>query len=616
MRRNGEPADRVELRLVVNAGSVLEDDDQRGLAHFVEHMAFNGTRRFAEGELVDFFEGIGMQFGADLNASTGFDETVYSLRVPAEPELLERAFEVLADWAGGILFEPEAVERERDVVIEEWRLGRGAGARIRDRQLPLLFRGSRYAERLPIGTPEILESATVEALQRFYRDWYRPKLMAVVAVGDYDPAALERWIRDGFAELTAPTEPRPRPEVPVPGHAETLVGITTDPEATLTSVGVYTKLGARPEGTVADYRRQLAEGLYHSMLNRRLDELRRRPEPPFLWAASSTGGFLRASDVYVQSAGVRAGELLSGLTALLTEIERVDRHGFTAGELDRAGRELLRAYERGFAERDKTPSAAFAGEYTRHFLVGEPAPGIAVELDLVERYLPTLKLDELNRLAAEWISEENRVVLVTAPDSEAAEPAGRGGSCWRPWPRPTQIEPEPWVDRVRDRPLVDRAADPGTGVRDPRATVAGRHRVATRQRRPGGPQADRLPQRRGLVGRLQPRRPLAGRGRRVRQRRLRRLGARPGRPGRVRPQPSCRRRWPARWPAPGPLSASSKRASRPAARRTISRRSCSSSIWASPRRAPTPRRSPAGRHAPPSCCATGWRVPKRSSAIG
>ncbi len=463
VRANGEPPDRVELRLVINAGSVLEDDDQRGLAHFVEHMAFNGTRRFAEGELVDYLEGIGMQFGADLNASTGFDETVYSLRVPAEPELLERGFEVLADWAGGILFEPEAVDRERDVVIEEWRLGRGAGARIRDRQLPLLFRGSRYADRLPIGTPEVLESAPVEVLRRFYRDWYRPELMAVVAVGDYDPAALVQWIESSFAALEGPAEPRPRTVVPVPGHAETLVGITTDPEATLTSVGIYTKLGARPEGTVADYRRQLAEGLYHSMLNRRLDELRRRPQPPFLWASSSTGGFLRASDVYVQSAGVRAGELLGGLAALLTEIERVDLHGFTEGELDRAGRELLRAYERGFAERDKTPSAAFAAEYARHYLIGEPAPGIAVELDLVKRYLPTLELAELNRLAGEWISEENRVVLVTAPDSEAAGLPSEE-DLLATLAAADRLEPEPWVDRVRDRPLVDVLPKPGAVV--------------------------------------------------------------------------------------------------------------------------------------------------------
>jgi zinc protease len=208
------------------------------------------------------------------------------------------------------------------------------------------------------------------------------------------------------------------------------------------------------------------------MLNQRLDELRRRPEPPFLWASSSTGGFLRASDVYVQSAGVRSGELLGGLAALLEEIERVDRHGFTAGELDRAGRETLRAYRRGFAERDKTPSAAFAAEYARHFLVDEPAPGIAVELDLVERYLPTLELAELNRLAAEWIAEENRVVLVTAPDSEADRLPDEE-AILATLHAADQAEPEPWVDRVRDRPLVEEVPAPGRVVATTRLPTLG-----------------------------------------------------------------------------------------------------------------------------------------------
>jgi predicted Zn-dependent peptidase len=442
VRHNGEPPDRVELRLVVNAGSVLEDADQLGLAHFVEHMAFNGTRNFAEGELVDYFEGIGLQFGADLNASTGFDETVYSLRVPAEPDLLERGFEVLADWAGGILFEPEAVDRERDVVIEEWRLGRGAGARIRDRQLPLLFRGSRYADRLPIGTPEILESAPVETLRRFYRDWYRPELMAVVAVGDYEPTALEQWIRDEFADLETPVDPRPRPLVPVPGHAETLVGVTTDPEVTVTSVGVYTKLGSRPEGTVADYRRQLAEGLYHSMLNRRLDELRRRPEPPFLWASSSTGGFVRASDVYVQSAGVRSGELLGGLSALLTEIERVDRHGFTEGELTEPAASCC------------APTSADSPSATRRRRSPTPANTPATTWSASRRRESRLsstwsdatcrpsswpsstgwrRSGSPRRTAWCWSPRRNRRATACPPSRH----------CWRPWRRPTSRHPGP-----------------------------------------------------------------------------------------------------------------------------------------------------------------------------
>ena len=326
----------------------------------------------------------------------------------------------------------------------------------------MLFRGSRYAERLPIGTPEALASAPVAVLERFYRDWYRPDLMAVVAVGDFDPTALDGWIRDCFADLESPAEPRPRPAVPVPDHAETLVGITTDPEVTVTSVGVYTKLGPRPEGrspTTGDSSPSgsttpCSTAVWTSCAGAR-SRLR--------WASSSTGGFVRGSDVYVQSAGVRAGEVLGGLAALLTEIERVDRHGFTAGELDRAGRELLRAYESAYAEREKTPSPAFAGELVRHYLTGEPAPGIAVELELVERLLPTLELAELNRLAAEWISEHNRVVLLTAPDTEAAGLPDEA-ELLAAFAAADALDPEPWVDRVRDRPLVERPPAPGAVV--------------------------------------------------------------------------------------------------------------------------------------------------------
>ncbi len=459
VRSNTEPADRTELWLVVDAGSVLEDDDQRGLAHLVEHMAFNGTRRFGEGELVDFLERAGMQFGPDVNATTGFDETVYTLRLPAQPEFLERGLEVLEDWADGIRFDPEALERERRVVIEEWRLDRGAGARLRDRQIPLLFRGSRYAERLPIGDPEVLESAPLAALRRFYRDWYRPDLMAVIAVGDFAPQPMAEAIRRRFSRLEPPADPRPRPLVPVPDHADTLVGIFTDPEVTVTNVGVFYKLDRRPERTVADYRRLLAEELYHAMLNTRLAEVGRRPDPPFLWAGSSSGGFVRSRDVYSQSAGVRPGELVRGLEALLLEVERVDRHGFTAGELERQKSEMLRRYERAWAERDQWESASLAAEYSRNFLDGEPVPGIEVELRLVRRLLPGIGVDELNRLAAQWISEENRAVLVSAPQSEA-EALPDADSLLAVFHDVEQRPIEPYVDDAPTGPLL---AEPPAG---------------------------------------------------------------------------------------------------------------------------------------------------------
>lgn len=454
VRANYRPEDRAEVWLVVNAGSVVEDEDQQGLAHFVEHMAFNGTRNFAEQELVEYLESIGMRFGPDLNAYTSFDETVYMLRVPTdEPEILHRALQILEDWAHGIAFSGEEIDKERGVVVEEWRLGRGAGARILDQQAPVLFRGSRYAERLTIGKKEILEGAPHEALVRFYHDWYRPDLMAVIAVGDFDPAAMEEKVRRQFASIPAPERPRKRVTFPVPGHAETLVSIATDPEATSTSVAVYTKHPVRPQGRYRDYRRSLVEALYDSMLNARLDEIAQQPDAPFLYASSASTTLVRSSEMYYQAAGVKDGEVVRGLEALLTETERVDRHGFTAGELERAKKNLLRAYEQAYQERDSTDSRSLAAEYTRHFLEGESIPGIAVELELVRRFLPTITLEEVNRLVQEWISEENRVILVSAPEKAEVELPTEGELLAVTAAAQAQ-EVEPYEDRVVDAPLV------------------------------------------------------------------------------------------------------------------------------------------------------------------
>jgi zinc protease len=240
IRANQRPEDRAELRVVLNAGSVLEDEDQLGLAHFVEHMAFNGTEHFPKLDLIHYLEAIGMRFGPDVNAYTSFDETVFELTVPTDSvEVLEQAFQILEDWAHGVTFDPEQIELERGVVIEEWRLGRGAAARMRDKQFPVLFRDSRYADRLPIGKPEILEGFDHESLTRYYRDWYRPDLMAVIAVGDFDIARIETLIREHFAELPSATDPRERAVFDVPDHEEPLVAIATDEEATQSSVSVY-----------------------------------------------------------------------------------------------------------------------------------------------------------------------------------------------------------------------------------------------------------------------------------------------------------------------------------------------------------------------------------------
>jgi len=422
IRVNREPARRAELRLVVNAGSVLEDEDQRGLAHFVEHMAFNGTKNFAKQALVDYLESIGMRFGPDVNAYTSFDETVYLLQVPTDSAgPLEMGFRILADWAHQQVFDSLEVEKERGVVIEEWRLGRGAAARMRDRQLPVLFGGSRYAERLPIGDRRLLETFSHEALRRFYRDWYRPDLMAVIAVGDFDAMHVEALIRRYFAAIPPARSPRPRPVYRIPEHAETRVAIATDPEATGSAVAIYYKHPVRERRDPAAYRQALVERLYNAMFNQRLFELTQQPQPPFILGSSGQGRFIRSSEVYLLNAAVQDGGILRGLEALLTEAERVLRFGFTESELDRTKRELLRGLEQAYAEREKTESDVYAARYVQHFLTGEPAPGIAFELQQAQRLLPTIRLEDVDAVARAWLSDRNRVVLVNAPERPGVE---------------------------------------------------------------------------------------------------------------------------------------------------------------------------------------------------
>jgi zinc protease len=417
IRQNSRPEQRAELRLVVNAGSILEDEQQLGLAHFAEHMAFNGTRNFPKAELVTYLESIGMRFGPDLNAYTSFDETVYMLQVPTDSLApLATAVQILEDWAHGVSFDPEEIEKERGVVLEEWRSGLGAGERLRQQYFPTLFHGSRYAERLPIGSPDVLRSFRPDDLTRFYRDWYRPDLMAVIAVGDFDTAVVETLIREHFGRIPAATAPRERPYYDVPGHAETLVAIATDPEATGTQVEIDWKLPAQEQGTVAAFRRSLMTQLYSRMLNTRFAEITQKADPPFIGAGTSFGSFIRTSSIYSLGAAVQDGGVERGLEAILTEAQRVVQHGFTPAELAREKTNILRAYERAYAERERTPSARFAAEYVRAFLHDEAIPGIAHEYELVQQLLPGIALADVNALAHEFITDRNRVVIVTAPE--------------------------------------------------------------------------------------------------------------------------------------------------------------------------------------------------------
>ena len=473
VRRNVKPEKRAELRLVIDAGSVLEEEDQRGLAHLLEHMAFNGTREFAKDELVRYLESVGMRFGADLNASTGFDETIYQLTLPTDSAgVLARGVEILSEWAHAITLDSAEVARERPVVIEEWRSGQGAASRIRDQQLPIIFRGSRYATRLPIGDTAVIRRATAADLRRFYETWYRPDLMAVVVVGDVDVQETEAMIRRRFGALRARADAPPRPSAAVPGHAETLVGIATDPEETGTVVSVLYKRDPETSRTVGDTRRELVESLYDQMLNARLYELTQRPAAPFLGAGSSKGRFLRAKDAYSLGAAVADSGVLRGLEALLVEAARVERHGFTASELARAKDDLLRGMERAYAERDKTVSTAFVGTYVSAFLQREPYLSTADAWTLHQRFVPGITVEEVNRLARDFISDSNRVVLVSAPrNGEVRLPTE--AELLATFARVRDVAVAPYDDRVVDAPLVATAPAPGRVTAARTDTAAG-----------------------------------------------------------------------------------------------------------------------------------------------
>lgn len=464
VRRNSKPEQRAELRLVVNAGSILEDNDQRGLAHFLEHMAFNGTKTFAKNDIVKYLESIGVRFGADLNAETSFDETVYILPVPTDSAgILEKSFRFLGDVASGILFDSSEVVAERGVVLSEWRNGLGAGERIRDQQFPIIFKGSRYADRLPIGLPEVLEKANPAPIKRFWRDWYRPDLMAVIAVGDADPAKLVSLITKTFGPIPKRTAARPRTVAAVPRHDSTLITISTDPELTSSSVGVLWKLPPSGTKTVGDLRQLMMRRLYNSMLNQRFSELSQKPDAPFVGAGASAGNFVRGSDYYSLDAGAKEGKLLESLQVVLTEAERVQRHGFLQSELDRGRTNMLRGLERAFTERDKTPSASFVGEYIDHYLSSEGIPGVAFEYEAAKKLLPGMTLAEVNALGKARAGEANRVVTVTLPKKDGlAVPTAQDVRAVFAKVATSTIAP--WTETVAEGALVRSAPTPGRVV--------------------------------------------------------------------------------------------------------------------------------------------------------
>ncbi|GHE54302.1 M16 family metallopeptidase [Roseivirga thermotolerans] len=424
LRSNPKPENRIEFRLAVKAGSIVEDDDQLGLAHFTEHMLFNGTKNFEKNELVDFLQKMGLEFGGDLNAYTSFDETVYMLPIPSDkPENVKNAMLVLSDWAHQATFDNEEIDKERGVVMEEWRLRLGAYERMRQQIWPITLAGSRYAERLPIGEPEILENFEYDAAKRFYRDWYRPDLMALIAVGDFDVAEMEQMIKEYFSDIKMPEKPRERIYYTMPDFEGTRVAIASDDEATSNSITInFIQPGEKETGnTFADLRESLVYSFFSQMMNQRLRELVQSENPPFQYSYSGYGSALgKGKNDYTISIQVKEDKFTEGLLAAIRENERVRRFGFTQGELDRTLASFANSLDRFEKEADKRESWSLVQGYLNHFLNGGPLLSAKQTREMAEQIIPTITLKEINGLLDSWWHNDNRTIEVQAKTENAA----------------------------------------------------------------------------------------------------------------------------------------------------------------------------------------------------
>ena len=421
IQHHEQPAERAEMHLVLRVGALQETEDQLGLAHFLEHMMFNGTERFPANELVDYFEINGMQFGPDLNAFTSHGATAYLLSVnSADAELYDTAYDVLLDWAVNATLDPVEVEKEVGVVVEEWRQrGQNASGRINEKAWRVIFgEESRFVTRDVIGGDmSVVKRAPVDELRSFYETWYRPELMAVVIVGDIDVDDAEVRIREHFGSLSNAPDAPALQEYDVEPHGDTRIGIITDPEFPATAVQLLRKVDSDGLVTIGHYRDYLGNSLFYSMLNERLQERQRQEDAPFLYASAfGGGGTLGNVALHGFSAGSSEDGVLDAISAVLGEVERVRRDGFSEGELADAKADLQQSYDNAYDEREFRSNDSIASEYRRHFLDDEISPGIEKELELLAEFLPQLTLESINELADVMLQDEDRVLLVLGPE--------------------------------------------------------------------------------------------------------------------------------------------------------------------------------------------------------
>ncbi len=455
IRSNATPAKRAELSIVINTGSVQEEEDQRGLAHFCEHMCFNGTKNFPKHELVDFLERTGMKFGAEVNAYTTFDETIYGITVPLDSvDLLDKGLLVLHDWAYLVSFEGEEIDAERKVIHEEWRTRQGAQTRMQEGMFSAMFHNSKYAERLPIGLMSVVDGCEYEALRRYYRDWYTPNREAVVIVGDFDAKEMEQKVKDLFGKIPAVKNPRKKEFADIPDNKEPLIAVLKDKENPQTMVQVYIKHKPFKMKTIGDYKKSIAHNLYNMMINNRLQELTMTDKPPFIYGYAGYGEFLGPKDAYTSVAVAKEDGMIDAAQAVLQETYRVKQHGFTATELEREKKSLFQKVEKAYNDRNKEKSQSYLGEYQQHYLKNHPFPGIENEYKYYKEFIDKITLEDVNKLAQEWITDENIVMIAMGIDKEGVKVPSKEDLLALLQKVKTQ-KLEPYVDKVSTRPLFE-----------------------------------------------------------------------------------------------------------------------------------------------------------------
>jgi zinc protease len=469
---HAKPAARAALWLAVDVGSLVEDEDQRGLAHFVEHVAFRGTKRFPKLAITHYLEKVGMRLGADVNAHTGYEETLYELTLPSDDgALLGKGLDILRDIAGDVTFAGDDVDKERKAVLEELRLDRGVWQRVGEQETAAVLRGTRFAERRPLGLVPVIMSATPAKLARFYDDWYRPESMAVIAVGDFDPAALEAAIKARFADLVARAPPRPHVSARVPRDYDSIIAVAKDAELPSTSIVIYEKEDYGASQTKRGYRRNLVERLYCSMMETRLGDLTAVPGSPFVDDRVNRQKLTRNAAAIFYSVTVKDGRIPQALGLLFRALVQAERRGFSPAELSRATRELLADAERTARDKDEAPLDRLARELTRNFFEHEEIPGPDLELAWTRELLPTIKVEDIARLAALRNRERGQVVTIAAPanvkvPSEQVLRITIYGA--------RQGQPEgPWEDTAPAVAILDKTPAPGRVVRTVRDPVAG-----------------------------------------------------------------------------------------------------------------------------------------------